>query len=334
MTLSSLPPLAGHLSQLSQRPSLPQSLNLLHLLLVPFLPPPSSSSSSSSSPTVPPPTWETILNHYGPNTSIHHLTLPSDSSAWATLLLRPPPPPSSNGVPGRTFSKLSLAFSDPSPTSESREPLFKEMMDLVNELLPKGSEIYFCGLPDSLIGVFEEEVKGEVKGKFRSYKVQLSLEEAVEGKKSGGGKVKVLEEGRFERSVLREEEVQKVLTLAQRPNPPSDFTPTLHLSSCIRDLETPGQEPISWALVYDDLSVAALHTLPTYRSLSLASHTVQNLAVHLQDAFDQLPEEFGLKGTGWIAADWDDGNPAGKGFFAREGWELLEEGVRWAKGVL
>lgn len=168
----------------------------------------------------------------------------------------------------------------------------------------------------------------------------------------------------------------QVLTIAKRSSPLSDFTPTLHLSSCIRDLETPGHDPISWSLLHDDrayffipfpsiwaqlarrrqvaprladvslsslplwlslsatVSIAALHTISSYRSLSLASHTVQNLAVHLQEAFNQLPEEFGLRNAGWIAADWNDGNPAGKGFFEREGWELLEEGVRWAKGVL
>jgi len=84
-------------------------------------------------------------------------------------------------------------------------------MDLINETLPKGSEIYWCGLPDGLIEVFEEGLaEGEVKGKSRSYKVQLRLDEAVEGKKSGGGNVTVLDEVRFERSVLREEEVQRV----------------------------------------------------------------------------------------------------------------------------
>lgn len=91
-------------------------------------------------------------------------------------------------------------------------------MKLVKKTLPKRQMIYFCGLPDGLEGAFEKGMEGgEVKGKSRSYKVQLPLREAVEGKKSGGGKVKVLDEGRFERSVLREEEVQTVSRVSVHP---------------------------------------------------------------------------------------------------------------------
>ena len=91
------------------------------------------------------------------------------------------------------------------------------------------------------------------------------------------------------------------------------------------------------------VSIAALHTLPTHRSLSLASHTIALLASHLRTAYASLPPVLrdavdgdgkGKEGEAWIAADWDDGNPAGRGFFAREGFEKLEEGVRWARGVL
>jgi hypothetical protein len=152
----------------------------------------------------------------------------------------------------------------------------------------------------------------------------------------------------------------QLLTIAERTSPPSSFYPLLHLCPSIHlaSLDPPphkGRRPtdpiLTWHLVYDDLSIAILHTLPAFRGSSLASHLLPSFASNLAHAFDGLPAELrkalgerepsGIAGgeekekmRRWVTADWDDGNPMGSKFFANEGFTLEAEGVRWAKGFL
>ena len=94
------------------------------------------------------------------------------------------------------------------------------------------------------------------------------------------------------------------------------------------------------------VSIAALCTLPGHRGASLAHHTVTNLASLLRTAFARMPAELQLalpgdevhpetgNGPAWLVADWNEGNPLGQGFFTGEGFEKLEEAVRWSRGKL
>lgn len=90
------------------------------------------------------------------------------------------------------------------------------------------------------------------------------------------------------------------------------------------------------------VSIAALHTVTGYRGASLAHHTVTHLASLLLAAFSFLPPDLRLAYPGqeatndngelWMVADFNHGNPAGEGFFTSQGFERLEEAVRWSKG--
>jgi hypothetical protein len=94
--------------------------------------------------------------------------------------------------------------------------------------------------------------------------------------------------------------------------------------------------------VSPSVSIAALHTVPGYRGASLAHHTVTHLASLLLAAFSFLPPDLRLAYPGqeatndngelWLVADFNHGNPAGEGFFTSQGFERLEEAVRWSKG--
>ena len=92
------------------------------------------------------------------------------------------------------------------------------------------------------------------------------------------------------------------------------------------------------------MSIAALHTVPGYRGASLAHHTITNLAAMQLEAFSFLPPDLRVALEGnqsdpssdgrFCVADWNEGNPSGQGFFAHEGFEWLDEGVRWSQGLM
>lgn len=101
-----LPALLDLITQLSTPPSLPHSLNLLHLLIASFLlsPEPTTEHASAS--------YEHILAYYHPGTTLTHFTEDGNGPlagggrrGWATLLSRPPSPSPSPGGEGRTFWK-------------------------------------------------------------------------------------------------------------------------------------------------------------------------------------------------------------------------------------
>lgn len=394
MPASPLPTLPEAVALLYSPPALPHSLCLLHTLLVPFLS--SSSSPSSTAANDEPPSWDTVLAYYGSASSAQYFNLPSTPSSSCLILIRPPPAALSSSAP----TKIGLAFATTSVSdrhelfalvlAHCREKLADEdiyFSGLPNGLLEdfergvkevKGKSLSFkVQLPlDQAIskkiaqpldeerfelGVLTKEELPGVSLKRSRRRARRRLVDLFVRSSSGGRSS--AEPARFlidnPTSLLF---ISQCLKISQRSNPLSDFTPLLHLSSCIRDKTLPGSPPISWALVYYDrvllpvfpqspsplieglfspsfspVSVAAMQTLPTHRRLSLASHTIQNLARHLATAFSSLPESLRPKdgsGSSWIHADWDDGNPMGQGFFRGEGWDLLEEGVRWARGII
>ncbi|CED84962.1 Acyl-CoA N-acyltransferase [Phaffia rhodozyma] len=323
------PSLIDIVRRLSDRPSLPQSLNLQSVLLAAFItqtdyPVPCEEKA---------PEWSTVLDFYGAESKIFYFERPAElfsssspapvtseekeQKSWAIFFVRP-----LNDSEGRF--KIHFGFSDPSVTSTSRQALLTEFLEALKTTC-KGLKVAFGGLPDGLVDDFEKGSESmDSEGGGKSYKVQKKAGEVASGK--------ILSD-RFEKSVVRAEEMADLLNQGIGKYPVEAFLPLVHLSSCIRDLEDPERRIVSWCFLYEDLSVAALFTLPTHRGLALASHTVRNYADNIVKAVDRLPIKLREAVPDvWVAADWNDGNPFGQMFFQGEGWELLEEAVRWTRG--
>lgn len=124
-SLARLPPLVELVTRLSSPPSLPHSLNLLHLLIAPFLLSPHPNPRPAAAP------YEHILSYYGPGASMTHFVV-SDKAGGSpggmghpSSLARPHHPlPLPEVVDGRS-GNFPLAFSDARPESHSRRDLFE-----------------------------------------------------------------------------------------------------------------------------------------------------------------------------------------------------------------
>lgn len=240
--LTPLPPLLDILNLLSQPPAAPSSLNLLHILLVPFLTSASSTAEDTIDSQSRPTTWQTIYDYYEPGTQAYVFYLDNDQLGvpsrladstntsildreLAVILLRPPP---IDDPDGRSYSKLHLAFTDPTP-GPIRTNLFASLLSSLPSLLPTtdttatdatdpttqevaAREVYIAGLPTSLWPAFKRAVlsvsgggSDDAPGSFR---VSKELNLAVEGKGRKGGKmVGPLKEG-LELGEVEREEVQ------------------------------------------------------------------------------------------------------------------------------
>lgn len=285
MPVAALPSLPQVVARLSHRPAIPFSLNALYVLLTPFLP-------SPASPVPPASTWDSVYAYYGPGTQAVWFEAAGEPDTWAVILTR-------QLEPG--LVKVHSALSDPSPTSSSRQALFTDVMAHL-KATHAGSTVSFGGVPDGLQPTFDGFVVGDKGVPSRSYKVQKTLDDALaehpggkvldETKFARGSLTweEVPEVRRLGRLVCRLNAVARPRTLSHRkadcaaralpwppPRPfrlqalatfkssyaPAAFEKLLHFTSCIRDLSTPAQKPISWCLVYEDrASCRALRNRP------------------------------------------------------------------------
>lgn len=221
MPVSDLPPLPTVIGQLSHRPAIPFSLNELYILLVPFLPSPSTTGSPP-----PPSTWETVYAYYGEGSQATYFTL--DEGSWAVIFAFP----DAGGL-----VKIASAYSDPTTSFSSREPLFRDIMVYLKTTY-SGQIISFGGVQDGLQATFDEFVEGEKGVPGRSYKVQKLLSKSLDPEVSA----KVLDETKFEKSSLRWDEVAEVrLTLPHHFHLPLYSSPRNNLTD-IHALPSPSVE--------------------------------------------------------------------------------------------